>query len=84
MSAFGAGGHGLESGGLTIPNVEKMVLYSSSFADACIKRGCARKIEYLLNILLCRRIARELGYYPGGVDLSRLCYTPGTRTISFT
>ena len=34
---------------------------SSSLADARIKRGCARHVSiYLLKILLCRRIAREL------------------------
>ena len=42
-SAFGAGGRGFESWPHHTKGVKNST--SSSLADACIKRGCARKIE---------------------------------------
>ena len=61
-SAFGAGDRGFESRGRTIPKVYKHGT-SSSLANARIKGvvlGSNKAGKYLLKILLCRRIAREL------------------------
>ena len=51
---LGAGGHGFKSGPHHSKGVKKNVT-SSTLADTCIKRGCARKIKagmYLLKDII--------------------------------